>query len=223
MTTLITRLLADEGTASEAASALEARGFNEDAVAVISGSDASAAMEKSGVSEEVASAYSSGLSSGNALVAVRAPFGMAGAAVTALKKFKPIDVGLESEESHISAVTDPEMSSSIIKGNKKFLTGKGVTESGMRFTPFGFPMLSKRQKGRASVDTSTISAKFGMPLIKQPPRKKSLTRNNPTPFSSLFGMKTIKQRRSSGGNSVISDNPTPLSSALGWPTIADKE
>ena len=221
MTTLITRLLANEGSAADAAKALEQRGFNEDSIAVISGSDASAAMEKSGVSEEAASAYSSGIASGNALVAVRAPFGMAGTAVTALKKFKPIDVGLESEELHIEAKTDPEISSSIIKGNKKFLTGKGVTERGMRFTPFGFPMLSSNQKGRASVDTSTVSAKFGMSTIKQPSGKKNVSTGNPTPFSSLFGMKTIiqpKQRKS-----ISRDNPTPFSSALGWPTIIEND
>lgn len=223
MTTLITRLLADAGTASEASTALQSNGFAEDSVGVISGSeaDARAAMAEMGVSDEAASAYASGIAGGNALVSVRAPFGKAGSAITALKKFDAIDVGLENEDVHIEAKDDPQYATdSIIRGNRKFLTGDGALESGRHFMSFG-GLLSKSQRGKAKVDTSTISAKFGMKLIKQPKSKKNLLTNNPTPFSSLFGMKLIKESRDR--RKPLVDNPTPFSSALGLPVLTDRQ
>ncbi len=223
MTTLITRLLANAGAASEASTALQSSGFSDEAVGVISGSeaDARAAMADMGVSDEAASAYASGIAGGNALVSVRAPFGQAGRAITALKKFDTIDVGLENEDVHIEAKDDPAYANdSIIKGNKKFLTSDGATESGAHYMTLG-GLLSSNQRGKAKVDTSTISSKFGMKLIKQPKAKKNLLTDNPTPFSSLFGMKLIKKSRD--GKKPLIDNPTPFSSALGWPVLADRD
>ena len=150
---------------------------------------------------------------------MRAPFGTAGRAITTFRKFDTVDVGLAQEDTYIGYKTDPSYQTSVIKGGKRFLTGKGVTEPGTYFSPFGMPLLTKRQQGKAKVDTSTISAKFGMKLIKQPKAKKSLLTDNPTPFSRLFGMKLIKQPRNR--SKPLIDNPTPFSSALGWPTLAD--
>ncbi len=220
MTTLITRLFADNTVASEASNALQANGIDEDAIRAISGGDARQAMVDVGLGEDAVAAYADKMSGGNTLVAVRAPFGTAGRAMTALKKFEAIDVGLASQEAHISAQDNPEMQSSIIKGNKKFLTGKGVTES-RYMSPFGFPLLSKNQRGRAKVDSSTISSKFGWRTTKPPKEGKRVLSDNPTPFSSLLGMKLIKKPRLR--TSVMRDNPTPFSSALGLSTLTKSE
>ncbi len=217
MTTLITRLFADDSIAAKASDALQAGGIDEDAIRAIGGSDAATAMADVGLGEDAVAAYSGAMSGSNTLVAIRAPFGTTGRALTALKKFDAIDVGLESQEAHISAQDDPEMQSSIIKGNKKFLTGKGVTES-RYISPFGFPLLSKNQRGKAKVDTKPVlSSKLGWRTTKPPKAGKRVLSDNPTPLSSMIGMSLIKKPRLR--NSVMSDNPTPFSSALGWPTI----
>jgi len=222
MTTLITRLLENADAASEASSALRANGFAEEAIGVIDGSqaEARAAMDDAGIDDDTAAAYASGIAGGNALVTVRAPFGRAGSAITTLKKFRPIDVGIDHEDTYIGYKTDPTYQTSVIKGGKKFLTGKGVTESGTYFSPFGTTLLSKTQRGKAKVDTSTISAKFGWKLIKQPKAKKTLLTNNPTPLSRLLGIKLVKKPRD--GSKPLVDDPTPLSSALGWPTLTER-
>ena len=154
----------------------------------------------------------------NALVALRAPFGTAGRAITALKKFETIDVGLEEEENYVGYKTDPSYNTKVIKGGKKYLTGKGVTEPRTYYMSFGLPMLSANQKGKAKVSTETT---FGMPTIKPPSGKKRVISDNRTPFSSMFGMPTIKEP--SRKKRVTSDNPTPFSSAMGWRTLSERD
>jgi len=216
MSTLITRLLANEDTASEASRALARKGFDDGAVRVVSNSGGSAreSMVDFGVSDSTADAYIDHLDSGNALIAVRAPFGMAGDAMSALRPFDAIEVDVEQEQ-HISYKTNPEDALSIIPGNKKFLTDRSSVGTGTGFSDmFGWSLLTDRQRGKASVETETISKKLGMPLLTNRQRGKAGV--DTSTVSEKIGLATIKKPR--GGKSIIR-NPTPFSSALGWPTI----
>ena len=216
MSTLITRLLADEDTASEASRALAQKGFDDSAVRVVSGSGGSAreSMADFGVSDNTAEAYAGHLDGGKALVAVRAPFGMAGDAMSALKGFDAIEVDVEQEQ-HISYKTNPEDALSIIPGNKKFLTDRSSVGTGTGFSEmFGWSLLTDRQRGKASVETETISKKLGIPLLAN--RQWGKAGVDTSTVSEKIGLATIKKPR--GGKSIIR-KPTPFSSALGWPTI----
>ncbi|GEM_PF-3343080 len=219
MTTLITRLFADKGTASQVSEALLSDGFNKRAVRAIEGGDSAArdAMADMGISGAAAEAYASKMAGGNALVAVRAPFGRAGSAMTVFDRFDPIEVDV-AEETHIRAETDPRYAKSIIPGNKKFLTMESAVGSGTGFSDtFGMRLLSRNQRGKASVDTSTISSKFGMRMLSSNQRGKAKV--GTSTISEKMGLKLVKQP--SAKKSIIRNNPTPFSSALGLPTLTD--
>jgi len=219
MTTLITRLFADKDTASRASEALQDRGFDRKSVRAIEGDEgaARAALADMGVSDAAIDVLAGKVAGGNAVVALRAPFGMAGSAISTLDRFDPLDEDIDIEqETHISAETDPDLAvPSIIKGNKKFLTHEGAVGTSTGFSEmFGLPLLTRRQGGKADVDTSTISQKFGLKLLS--PKQGGKARVGTSTISERLGLKLIK--KPSAGKSLI-DDPTPFSSALGWPTI----
>lgn len=221
MTTLITRLLANENTAREAAAALTARDFHEDAIHVVSGSPASSreAMARAGLSDRAAEAYAGHLGGGNTLLAVRAPFGMAGEAVSVLRKFDTIDVDVEQEQ-HVSYATSDDYRSSIIPGNRKFLTDPSNVGTGTGFSDMvGWSLVTDRQRGKANVGTSTVTGgKMGMRLVSR--RQRGKANVGTSTISGKLGLSTVKRPR--GGKSIIR-NPTPFSSALGLPTVIEQD
>jgi len=220
MTTLITRLFADRDTAAKASDALISGGFDRKSVRAIDGDQGAArsALTDMGVSDAAADTLAGKVAGGNGVVALRAPFGRAGDAISTLDRFDPVEVDIE-QETHISAVTAPENALSIIPGNRKFLTSEDAVGSGTGFSEsLGMPLLSSRQRGKAKVDTSTISKKFGFTLLSR--KQGGKAKVDTSTISEKLGLKLIKKPR--GGKSIVR-NPTPFSSALGWPTIIRPE
>jgi len=220
MTTLITRLFADRDTAAKASEALLSGGFNRKSVSAIDGDQSAArsALVDMGVSDAAADVLAGKVAGGSGVVALRAPFGKAGDAISTLDRFDPVDVDIE-QEAHISAAPAPEYSKSIIPGNKKFLTMDGAVGSGTGFSEsIGMPLLSSRQRGKAKVDTSTISQRFGFKLLSR--KQGGKAKVDTSTISEKLGLKLVKKPRE--GTSVI-NNPTPFSSMLGWPTIIKSE
>jgi len=210
MTTLITRLYADKDTAKQASEALEAKGFDRNSVSLL-GSD-TAAMADAGLDEAVSGAYAAQMSGDNSLLMLRAPFGSVGTAVSALNRFDAIEVDTE-QETYIRPVDDPSMSSSIIPGNKKFLTSQSEIGSGTGFSEaFGMRLLSRRQQGKAKVGHSTKTGKRENLLSRKQTGKAKVSHRTVT------GKRWNLIKKPSAGTSVI-HNPTPFSSMLGWPTI----
>lgn len=220
MTTLITRLFTDKDTAAKASDALLSRGFDRKSVRAIDGDRGAArsALADMGVNDAAADALAGKVADGNGVVALRAPFGKAGDAISTLDRFDPIEVDIE-QETHISAVTSPENALSVIPGNKKFLTAEDAVGSGTGFSEsLGMPLLSSRQRGKAKVDTSTMSERFGFKLLSR--KQGGKAKVDTSTISEKLGLKLIKKPRD--GKSIVR-NPTPLSSALGWPTIIRPE
>lgn len=212
MATLITRLYADKATATEVTDALLAQGFPDWTMRTIEGDAGTArmAMDDAGLDPSAANAYAERMQEGGALVAVDAPFGTVGQATRTLDRYDAVEVDT-TQEVYRSPATDPDYASSIIPGNKKFLTSRSEighstvtgersnmlsdrqrgkakvghsTKTGKREN-----LLSRRQKGRAKVSHKTVTGKRWN-LVKKPRPGKSVVRT-PTPFSDLFGWPTI--------------------------------
>ena len=213
MSTLITRLFANENTASQASEALVSDGFHKSSVRIIGGSESAAreAMAAMGVDDAAADVYAGRIAGGNALVAMRAPFGMSGGAMATLEKFESIEVDMP-QESHISYQSDPDLEPpKIIPGNKKFLTAEGSVGTSTSFSEFfGMRLLSRKQGGSAKVRTSTMT---GNTLSDKQGGKARVS--SWTITSNLL-------KKPGKGKSIIR-NPTPFSSALGWPTLTEKD
>jgi len=217
MSTFVTRVYENPETAKTAVASLRQAGFDEDSLHVYDRTridDAQRKLEDAAVDESDIATYRSALDDGKNLLAFRAPFGMAGKAVTTLRKTDSVDIGIERSETHVGYELSDNGELSIIPGNRKFLTSeRAVKNATSRVTPA--PYLTDRQRGKAKVGSWTVTGDRSK-LIKQPKRRNNLLRN-PTPFSSLLGLKTIiepKQR-----DAALTDNPTPFSSFFGWPTI----
>lgn len=207
MTTLITRLYADKDTASQASKALIARGFEKNSIQTL---DGCAGLADMGVDSAVTDAYSAAMGDGNAVLALKAPFGSVGMAVSTLGDFDPIEVDA-AQELYIAPKTNPEIMLSIIPGNKKFLTARSEvghsTITGERRN-----LLSSNQKGRADTYHGT----------KMGSRKSQLSRNQkgrskPKHYT-VMGKRSSLVKKPRAGTSLISD-PTPFSSFFGWSTI----
>ena len=106
MTTIITRLYADAATARNVASALMARGLDQDLIDVVGMDGAGSVAERlhaAEVAPVAAAAYAAAMAKGNTLVVVRAPFAPMGTARNAMRtmdRTPSIKVAVD-EESYI--------------------------------------------------------------------------------------------------------------------------
>ena len=80
MTTVITRLFADEPAARQAVRKLRLEGFPADAVSLVSGADAAAELEAAKADDSAVKAYAPRIANGAAAVVVRATYKPLGAA-----------------------------------------------------------------------------------------------------------------------------------------------
>jgi len=246
MTTIISRLYKTETTAKRIVSALQEAGIRESDVSLVAvakateegapAPSASGDVAATGVAPEAVSAYAPKVEGGNALVVVRAPFGMATKARGVLDSAPTVSAGLEREEAYVrDSATGPSRmvrhaapasgARNIIPGNKKYFTGESEI---------------------STADPTPLSSMLGWRTLKEY-RNKDLVRrgedrfifkswkrlsdwrlgsdvaayrDRPTPFSNAIGWKTLKEPKK-GAPSVISDDPTPLSSRLGWKTLTN--
>jgi hypothetical protein len=105
MTTVVSRLFADQKTAEQAVTALKLQNHPDANIDMISaGSGAEADMVAARVPEDSAALYAKAMKSGMALVVCRAPFFPAGAARNAMdtmSHFDSVDAGVENENYYI--------------------------------------------------------------------------------------------------------------------------
>lgn len=151
MTTIITRLYKDEKTANGVKQTLLDSKFRDSMVDVL-GADADA-MGAAGVPSKLQAAYSKAMSSGNAMVVVRAPFGGAQAAYGIVDDVESIDIGPAKQSAYVETDMSAHYNNSILRDHPRFMS------SGM------YPSLSR---GR-----SMIAMLFGKPL-----KHKKLNVNN---------------------------------------------
>lgn len=105
MTTVVSRLFADEATAEQAVTALKLQKHPDGNIDVIgSGNSATDEMIEARVPSKSAELYSAALSKGRALVVCRAPFFPAGAArnaIDTMNMFETVDAGVSDENYYI--------------------------------------------------------------------------------------------------------------------------
>ncbi len=105
MTTVVSRLFADETTADQAVTALRLQKHPDENIDVVSpGNSAQDELVDARVPEDSAALYSAALSKGRAVVVCRAPFFPAGAARNAIDTmdlFDTVDAGVENENYYI--------------------------------------------------------------------------------------------------------------------------
>jgi hypothetical protein len=197
MTTIITRLYADMATARGVANALVAQGHGPDTIDVIArdgAGDVTDRMRDARVSAAATAAYAPGVSGGNALLVMRAPFAPMGAARNAMKtvdRTPSIKVGLATENdyvreqpvvmreglvmtSHPLLMTNPHRSMShghILGSNplRPHRTGRSAIAGGKHMSRMFWPM--RLVSAQAKEGTSAIrggwlfSSMFGLPTL----------------------------------------------------------
>ncbi|MEM9063605.1 MAG: hypothetical protein AAGD13_24365 [Pseudomonadota bacterium] len=174
MTTIITRLYEDEQTAHGVVQALRDHSFRDSMVDVITSSgDAQAAMSEAGVPEDAHDAYAQAIASGNALVAVRAPFGGAEKAYILMDKTPSVDMGGLAQTSYVAEDLALEYrSSSIIKGAPRLMSSPMFPSirrgRSLLATMFGKPLMRKRLNIDNSIYRGTkYFANFPIPHLKK--------------------------------------------------------
>ena len=198
MTTIITRLYADRATADQVAGTLQASGLAGDAIDVITGGDAVAAMRAARMSKASAAAYGPGVAAGHALLVVRAPFNPMGAArkVAEIMDATPSHkVGLARESEYIREQLDDRHWSSILKDHPRFFSQDMIPGFG-------------RMRG-------TVSGAFGLRLLSAHKERRSAGS-----YHILPGAKVISGRTTT---SAIRGGGTPLSTLLRWRTVSSRD
>jgi len=196
MTTIITRLYADTATASHVADQLRTAGMASDAMDVISGADATAAMRAARMSKVFAAAYAPGAAAGHAVLVVRVPFNPIGAVlrVTEIVDATPSHkVGLARESEYIRERLQDRYWSGIMKDHPRFFSQDIV------------PGLS-RVRG-------TVSAAFGLRLLSPYTERRSAGSYHILPGTKVITGRTKTSAIRGGGT---------MSSLVGWRTISTR-
>jgi hypothetical protein len=191
MTTIITRLYADDATAQSVVAALVAKGIDEDSIQVIGSADI-AAIKAANVDATSAAAYSAAMTGGQKLVVVEVGFNPQGAARKAIKtvsRTPSINVGLSSEDNYIEESLDPAFANSVMDGSPLLLTNSFVR------LPHGHifgsnPVIHSRPRSSAIRGGAYM---VPMTRISTPKTKSSAIRGGKL-ISSLFGLGTLYHR-----------------------------
>jgi hypothetical protein len=230
MTTVITRLYADEEAASAVARRLSWEGLPARALQVITGSgmsrDAIAAkMGRAGVHETAVPAYSERVAGGNALLVVRATYKPLGAAritreVTA--RTPTIDAGGVIDEHYFA--DPPDHAPSVLKDHPRFLSldlDFGEYKGGPISAELGIPLLTRGHRNRPlhvyKGGKHVSRAFWPMPLLSRK-RSANSAMHGGRFMSKLFWPMPLITRKERT-RSVIRGGALPFSRAFGMPTI----
>ncbi|MCE8006225.1 hypothetical protein [Aestuariivita sp.] len=180
MTTVISRLYADEATAHGVVDALRAEGFPQNTIDTITQKDADA-IAATRINADDAAIYANRMEAGNVLVVVRAPltpFGAARRAMAIVDEAQSIPAGIASPNLHITEAADPRLFLSILPDHPRFLSSdvgpdsprvRGTVSDGL-----GWPLLSKhRTKRSASSGWFTSTKLLPFPLLSGHRTKRS--------------------------------------------------
>lgn len=201
MTTIISRLYSDTGTAHAVQAALLAAGHPQSAIDVVTG--AAGDIAATGVSSDTAAAYAKAMDAGKALVVVRAGFNPVGAARNAMKvvdSFASIRVPGADGDEYIRVQPSGEKFLSILPDHPRFLSQDMTATTGRKRGPvslaFGLRLLSKRStKNSAMHGGGFMSTKFlPFPLLSHRKTSTSATHGGGTPLSTALGLPLIAKR-----------------------------
>jgi hypothetical protein len=196
MTTIITRLYADEAAAQTVVAALLNEGHRTSYIDVITrhgGGDVAARMGAALVSRAAVAAYLEPVNEGRALVVVRAPFAPIGTALNAIRTvnlYPSIPVGLDDEDTYIREQPKVELSGKILTRHPLFMSNP------FRNLPHGHilgsnPIIASRERTSAIRGGAYISTKFWpMKLLSSQKERHSVIRGGFL-FSSIFGLPTV--------------------------------
>lgn len=181
MTTVITRLYADGKTAEQAVTALKLQNHPDDNIdTVSSGSGAQDAMTTAGVPENSAAAYAKAMTSGSALVVVRAPvtpFGAARNAMDTLDQFDSVDAGVANQNVYIETAPsgDMLMELKVDRTHRHWATWGNERRRGRVSDAFGVKCLSPYKTSRSAYSGTKFFGSFLLPPIsKRKPRGDSV-------------------------------------------------
>ena len=181
MTTVISRLYADEKTAKGVAAQLSEAGFPADIIDMFGAGASVDDIAAARVTEGDAEAYANAMKKGNSLLIVRAPvtpFGAARAAMQTVDSVESIDAGVMHPNRYIEETPNLESFASILTDHPRFLTqdmGPGhPRERGLISKGMGWRLLSPhRTKRSASSDGGHNSKFIPFPLLKEKKYKRT--------------------------------------------------
>ncbi len=217
MTTVVSRLYADAKTADSVSKALRKNGHPDSNIDVISAGDSdhdalALRITEARVSGAAAARYAERLEGDRRLLVVRVPFMPLGAAKNAIEtvdRFESIGAGVAKQNEYLREEPSREyFARSVLKGSPLFLTTK--LGSGRR-TP-----LSRDLEPKFGERIGLISARLGLPLLRDRPRRSAITGGG---FMStkLLPFPLLKEKRR--GLSVIRGGGTPFSTLLALPLL----
>jgi hypothetical protein len=221
MTTIISRVYADEATAQAAANKLAIKGIPRNSCHIITHGDAAETlMERAQVHASAMKSYSKLLAAGNAVLVVQATFKPLGAASLTreiLSKTDPIDAGKLTDDFKVS--WQPDKSPSIMKDHPHMLSIKGMQPRGTITSAFGMPMLKKHNAKRSVSTGKRMSRMFWpMKLVSKKARSSSVIKGG-RQMSKMFWptrlLSTGPRRKS-----IIPGGGTPLSRRIGIRTVS---
>ena len=202
MTTIITRLYPSNAAAHAVADALMAGGHQASYIDIIDSPNA-AAMTAARVNDTALAAYVTAMTSGQALLVVRAPFSPIGAANSAkaiVGGYASIDVGLASEDAYVREVARADRFLSIIPGSPRYASsdigpGRGRPRTTVS-SAFGMPLLAPYKTRRSAIAGGAyMSTKFWpMRLVSANKTKRSVIPGGGHPLSRLLGLALISRR-----------------------------
>lgn len=194
MTTLITRLYADEAMAQDAADALIAERFGAGDMELITNdgaTDLSSKLKDAGLRSTARAAYASAMGEGNVLLILRAPFGTSVKAARTIDHIASIDVGLADETTHVPS-SGPSLSSTIFRSHPLILSNPN--KNSMHAHVMGKdPILRGRTKSSAIKGGAYMSKKFWpMKLLLEAKTKSSVIKGG-YHVSSMISLPTISR------------------------------
>ena len=230
MTTVITRLYADEEAARATARRLRWEGLPARALQVIRGGGKAretiaAEMESAGVHETAVPSYSEKVAGGNALLVVRATYKPLGAAqitrdVTARTKM----IAVRGVIDDYYFADPPDNAPSVLKDHPRFLSldlEPGEYKGGPISAELGIPLLTRGHRNRPlhvfRGGKHVSRAFWPMPLISRKPKANSAIHGGRYLSKLFWPMPLITRKERT--RSVIRGGALPFSRALGMPTI----
>ena len=229
MTTVITRLYADQGKAEKVAKRLHWEGFPKYALQVISadGKDSDAVrsrLERADVNNEVLSDYAAKISSGAAALVIQAtykPLGAANIARDIVEKSDALDSASDYNDYFVPS--RPDHAPSILKDHPRLMTlplEPDDYRGGPVSRELGIRLLSAHKSRNSAIRGGRHVSKafWPMPLVTSK-RKANSAMHGGRHMSRAFWpmpLVTTKPRK----NSVIRGGALPFSRLMGWPTIS---
>lgn len=199
MTTIITRLYADQAAARAVVNTLLQKGQDEDTIEVITRDSlggAEAAMRAARVPAASAAAYARAMTGREALLVVTAPFnpvGTAREAIRVVNKSPAIRVGLADEDVYLREAARSEFSRNLLPGNTLIMSNPHSRPSHGHILGRN-PVSASKTRTSAIRGGAYMSRYFWpMKLVSASKEKTSAIRGTWL-FSSMFGLPTLISR-----------------------------